>query len=283
MSITQLDLISCSNNGYIWGHGSEFLVEFFPGEFTKVRLVESGYLSRDDLVWIDDLSEKLALDTEWEPFIHNAPISVIQIGSTKGALLIHIINNIDPSFIDIMRDFISKHKFISKGCSQDISKLKNMFGLAINYDIEDIETTRLRPHLFSPNFQSMVEEFARKPSIPFKDKRITLSEWSKHLSQAQCTYAAFDVVALVKCFPNFPESYNESANRKIIFRLLGDYSIIEQILNTLEPDTVKKVYRSKLDSSFIIITFNNEESKYYFSDKVHSNPEYNNVIYYANQ
>jgi ribonuclease D len=51
----------------------------------------------------------------------------------------------------------------------------------------------------------MILDFASKPSAEFKDVRITTSNWGTNtLTMRQILYAAFDVVALVQCYPNFP-------------------------------------------------------------------------------
>jgi len=91
-----------------------------------------------------------------------------------------------------------------KGCSCDRKKIRSLYG-DISVNIEDVEKTRLEPYHHSASFIQMIEKFAGIPLADFKDKKVSISDWSKvELSIQQILYSAFDVVGLYKSYPNFP-------------------------------------------------------------------------------
>jgi RNA recognition motif-containing protein len=109
--------------------------------------------------------------------------------------------------------FLLTHKFYAKGIHNDKVQLHSKFGVSFADNIEDIEETRLIPYGHSQNFMAMTLQFTGPPTAIFKDIRITTSDWSLPcLSARQILYAAFDVVALFQCYPQYPPAKLRSAS-----------------------------------------------------------------------
>ena len=83
--------------------------------------------------------------------------------------------------------------------------------ISVNFNdiIEDIAKTRLAPYGYSENFVKMTKEFAGESCAEFKDSEMTMSNWAaEKLTIRQVLYAAFDVVAIFACYPNFKPPLN---------------------------------------------------------------------------
>lgn len=180
-------------------------IEFFPGQFSKVYLLDAvndiqkyaPLISCDDVIFFD--MEYLPLNR-----VEAAPVCLFQFCCSKGAFLFRQRKNEKN---EEMMHFLSKEnglKFVAKGIPGDMDRLRRFFGDDFEMNIEDVELTRLRPYNFSLNFEKMVEKFGGKPSELFKDKKVSCSNWnSKKLKKIQVIYSAFDVVALFQCYPNY--------------------------------------------------------------------------------
>lgn len=189
-----------------WNLNSKYSIEFYPDFVISVLLISTNDLHlQDNLNNIENGEEPIALDLEWED-----EICLFQFCSSKGCLIIrHPCGQGNP----ILRSFLETHSFYGKGNHNDLQKLTEKFGLTFKIDLEDIERTRLIPNSCSINFIQMSEQFAGQSTAVFKDKEMTFSNWEDEtLSMRQVMYAAFDVVALFKCYPNFPPA---STNVKI--------------------------------------------------------------------
>lgn len=193
-----------------WNPNEERMVEFFPGEQTKVTLIHST--DKDLVQRMEDMVDgrPMVIDFEWKAFSKEKKISLIQICSSKGALLIRYLTKKENSSIKSFLHSSSGNKFVGKGISGDVSHLLQRFGSDFDISIEDIEATRLGPYEESANFEIMTEKFAGTPTAQYKNKKVSLSNWeAKTLTFTQVLYAAFDVVALYKCYQNFkpPRNY----------------------------------------------------------------------------
>lgn len=192
-----------------WGLKETRVVEFFPKVFYPVTLISTEIPEFEN--YLKDLSEdstknsssdqfeesKIAMDLEWED-----ELCLFQFCSSKRVLIIRHPNG--PGN-ELLQKFLSTHNFFAKGASNDKKQLKLKFGEDFHQNIEDIAQTRLTPYGYSENFMQMTYQFAGKPTADFKDIRITTSRWSqKNLTMRQVLYAAFDVVAIYQCYPNFP-------------------------------------------------------------------------------
>lgn len=180
-----------------WKLNETYEVEFFPNDFYSVSLISANSPRLNDYLNEIDIQEPIALDLEWED-----EISSLQFGIDKKVL---IIRHAPGSGNKLIYDFLNTHYFFAKGTRNDTSKLYQKFGNSFDDRIEDIEKTRLIPYNHSLNFSTMTLQFAGKPTAEFKDIRITKSNWDlEELTMRQVLYAAFDVVAIFKSYPNFP-------------------------------------------------------------------------------
>lgn len=192
-----------------WKLNEKYNIEFYPGFIISVLLIsiENPRL-KDHLEDISNGIEPISLDLEWEE-----EICLFQFCTSKGCLIIR--HPRGPGNL-IIRSFFENHSFYGKGNHNDIQKLNEKFGPDFTIDLEDIEQTRLIPNNYSTNFIKMSEQFAGKSTAVFKDKEMTFSNWEvETLSMRQVLYAAFDVVALLKCYPNFPPRTENSKPIKI--------------------------------------------------------------------
>jgi len=191
---------------------SVFNIEYFKGDFSRVTYVLSSDLEKSHLDFLEDGSEMVAIDTEWNPNTElgiDSPPHLIQIGTSKGALIIHIEKNLSKEFIEMFKVYIESHKFVEKG-SLDVKKILLLLGEDTKCDFDNIELSRLEPYDYPKNFTKMVNYFVGQPVKKFKNKKITCSAWDKYpLTKEQIIYAAFDVVALYKCISKFPDPYLE--------------------------------------------------------------------------
>ena len=197
-----------------WNEGISKKVEFYTGKPVTVTLVniENTAQLQQSLANIVDGYHPISIDFEWRPdrsrYMSN-PISLFQLGSSKGVLIIlnsqnvinkgydqitsEKLNEICPN-LSILKEFLSSHSFYGKGMSQDRIKLRELFGKSFNF--EDIQETRIKKHKLTPSFANLVAQLAGKPDAQFKDKRVTISNWNKRpLSAKQILYAAFDAYA----------------------------------------------------------------------------------------
>ena len=176
-------------------------VEFFSDCSTPIRVTSVADDDFEDLLeWIDDGSAYLYADLEWLPDQRkdeNHRPCIIQIGSSKGALVIRHPTDLPPSVP--LLTFLNSHKFYMKGMFMDRKKLRLLYGEDLHISrFTDIELAMLRPLNASRNFDAMVERWSSKElAAHFKNKRISLSNWeAPTLTTGQVLYAAFDVVIL---------------------------------------------------------------------------------------
>lgn len=192
-----------------WNINEQHSIEFYPNYIMPVLLISADCENlKQHLEEICNDDEPIALDLEWNDYI-----SLFQFCTSKGCL---IIRNHQPKENIIIRSFLESHSFYGKGNHNDRQKLAQMFGDTFKIALEDVEQTRLIPNNCSINFIKMSEEFAGKSTAVFKDKEMTFSDWdTETLTMRQVMYAAFDVVALVKCYPNFPAPEFATKEQKV--------------------------------------------------------------------
>ncbi|OHS99442.1 hypothetical protein TRFO_08369 [Tritrichomonas foetus] len=180
-----------------WNLNETRSVEFFPNKLISVTLISTEIPNFEEhLNRIDDLNP-IALDLEWED-----ELCLFQFCSSNGVLIVRHPNGQGN---ELLKKFLSTHSFFAKGASNDKKQLMLKFGKDFHENIEDISLTRLKSYGHSENFIQMTIQFAGTPTADFKDIRITTSNWSqKVLTMRQVLYAAFDVVAIYECYPNFP-------------------------------------------------------------------------------
>lgn len=247
-----------------WKVGGSAEIEYFPGTFSKVYLLDAvtDFPKYEKIISSDKI---IFVDFEYLPSFRKEvfPICLFQFCTSKGAFLFRQRNsNLNES----LKKFMSKEnglKFVGKGIGGDLMRLKKFFGNDFDMNIEDIEETRLLPYYESLNFAMMTEKFGGKPTAEFKNKKISCSNWdAKILRKIQVIYSAFDVVALFQCYPHFQPpklieykapikieshmkkyfiqwaiSYNlfdkkdENDNRKINLFWNSNYNLVMQFLN----------------------------------------------------
>ena len=178
-----------------WTYPGFVGVEFFPDQFVSVRVTSICEPGFDALLrWVDD-GEKMMLDLEWKPGNDTLPC-LFQIGSSNGVLIIKHPPELpaDPH----LREFLLNHEFYMKGMFMDREKLQMRFGDDFELtQFDDIEESMLKPHGLPINFNKMIRTLAREsPCAQFKDKSISVSDWTGQLETGQVLYAAFDVVGL---------------------------------------------------------------------------------------
>jgi hypothetical protein len=185
-------------DGVFWPAGESKIVEFYDGTAVMVSVVNA-----DDPGICDRLAEfadttPMSVDFEWKPdrkYARN-PISVFQFASTRG---VYIVLNQEPNGTEDLRQFLNDHHFFGKGMSCDRSKLQLMFSTTFN--IEDIQETRVLPNRLPVNFTELVDELIGPPVVSFKDKQISMSDWSQRpLTVRQVLYAAFDAYATFRIY-----------------------------------------------------------------------------------
>jgi len=195
-----------------WRVGESRIVEFFPGQNTRVTLYDISDPALPLILSFLDRSPHIAIDFEWFAFSKQPKvISVYQIASSQGVFVIRDLNKnaANPFF----RDFLSSHSFVGKGNSEDLRHLRFRYGSDFRFSIEDIAETRLKPNNLSLNFQNFVSSFHCDPKANFKEKRVALSDWDRRvLTIEQVCYAAFDAFAIYCAFPNLPERRDAPAS-----------------------------------------------------------------------
>ena len=191
-------------NSY-WNLNEIKFIEYFSNEFYEIKYF---YHSNPNLLnylnYISNDYKKIAIDFEWKPDIKkktNNKISLIQIGSEKGAVVIKINHE---EFISLeLLNFLQNKKFIGKGIKNDLIKINLTFGNNFKINIEDITITELRKNNISENFLEMIKYYYKEPLINFKDPKITVSNWENiNLTNKQIIYAAFDVISLYLSYKN---------------------------------------------------------------------------------
>ncbi|KAH0785486.1 3'-5' exonuclease family protein [Histomonas meleagridis] len=182
-----------------WELLERHLIEFFPNDIYDVTLISTETPNLTEYLNKIIDGNPMAIDLEWE-----TELCLFQFCSSKGVL---IIRHPDGPGNEDLCNFIKNNKFYGKGMWNDFIHLKQKFNFDFHslQNIEDIAKTRLVPYHYSENFREMTIQFAGKPTDEFKNPDITKSDWSvPSLSVTQVIYAAFDVVALFKSYPNFP-------------------------------------------------------------------------------
>lgn len=180
-----------------WNLNETRQVEFFTGNILPVTLISVINPNLESYLNKLTVDPEIALDLEWTD-----ELCLFQFCSSAGVL---IIRHPKGTGNETLKNFLKTHKFYGKGTRNDKKQLNKKFGDSFEENIEDIAQTRLVPYGNSENFISMTLQFAGKPAAAFKDLRITTSNWEQEvLTIRQVLYAAFDVVSLFKCYPNYP-------------------------------------------------------------------------------
>ncbi|KAH0805368.1 3'-5' exonuclease family protein [Histomonas meleagridis] len=205
------------NQNNIFQYNQIYGFEFFPNKITPILLVntDSPKLAQILNLFID--GKPIALDLEWEADHikdSNNPIRLFQMCTSKGALLIHVFFPFKANSKQILLNFLLSQKFVMKGASVDIKKLKSMFGENVindKFDYEDVEKTILQSYGYSLNFYEMVCTFGRKPVVHFKF--LTENGWLKwnktKFTYGHALYAAYDAVTLYECIPYFRKRFDQ--------------------------------------------------------------------------
>lgn len=190
-----------------WALMEHHRVEFFPHKFFDVYLISTDIPNFPEFLGKIDLKDPISLDLEWDD-----ELCLFQF-CIKDQVL--VIRHPPGPGNKILFNFLSNHKFYAKGTTNDKKMLYRKFGCNFEHNIEDISRTRLVPYGYSENFMKMCLQFAGQPTAEFKDKKITLSQFSGPiLTKRQVLYAAFDVVALCMSYPNFPQPLNLVKQKK---------------------------------------------------------------------
>ncbi|KAK8892305.1 hypothetical protein M9Y10_029530 [Tritrichomonas musculus] len=182
------------------------LVEFYPNKWYDVILLSTE--TPNFLDYFSDCGDDpISLDLEWE-----SELCLFQFCFKNKVVILRHPNGEGNK---VLLNFLLTHNFYAKGINNDKKQLKRKFETdQIANNIEDIARTRLIPYNYSENFMSMVRQFSGEPTAEFKDIRITTSNWElPKLSKRQILYAAFDVVSLKECYPNYPPKKEITKNR----------------------------------------------------------------------
>ena len=185
-----------------WPLGANYLVEFFTSEFIPVELISINDATLENKLASLVDGNPICLDLEWKPDYSkssNNPISVYQFCSSKGSLLVHAESGCHTT--PALEQFLTSNKFFGKGIVVDKKKLKTtLSNKNAKIDIEDIHQM-LEEYSLPLNFVKLVEAVLGSPTASFKNKKVSVSDWSKpNLSAMQVLYAAFDVVAVYKIY-----------------------------------------------------------------------------------
>ncbi|OHS96142.1 hypothetical protein TRFO_37704 [Tritrichomonas foetus] len=201
--------------------GKIYNVEYFSNQFVEVQLLSTQSANLENALNNIIDGNPISVDFEWKPDINGSmnPISIFQFATSKSIIVIQ--NDGDPGLETIDRFLIncfqssqsssfhlpSQSIFFGKGTSVDKRKLKMMFGH--DFEIEDIETSILKPNNLSLNFSTIVKKILGKPKEKFKDPKVSCSDWSQRpISIQQLLYAAFDVYSMYKCYSILKTSKN---------------------------------------------------------------------------
>ncbi|OHS99797.1 hypothetical protein TRFO_33659 [Tritrichomonas foetus] len=202
-------------------------VEFFPNIYYDVILISTETPNFLDFLTLSLSNtkeneidqEKISLDLEWEN-----ELCLFQFGFSKSHSVVIIRHPPGPGNEELFH-FMKSHHFYAKGTHNDIKQLRKKFKIDISsfFSIEDIAKTRLVPYGHSENFMEMVRKFAGEPTAEFKDIKITKSNWEQSkLTKRQILYAAFDVVSLCECYPNFPPPFTNNSQNGQIGNIIGN-------------------------------------------------------------
>lgn len=229
-----------------WKINESHNIEFFKGEFITVKLLDANEnhpkifkkMSSDPLIFFD--FEFIRSSKPASP-----PIGLFQFCCSSGCILFKQTKNTPSSEIRNFLSAESKHKFVVKGFKSQLPYLKIMFGKGFKINILDIEKTHLSPNNLSLNFEDMVNMFGGETTAHFKDRSMRNSNWNADiLTKKQILYAAFDVVSIFTCYPNFPQlpisqpTQKETTEKIDIKKRFAEYikTIKEQDLSTKEID-----------------------------------------------
>lgn len=191
--------------------GTKAIVEYFPGETYELHYIN---INDDNLVkelkWVANENgnvrqeRRIAIDLEWRPdFIRGQrnQASLYQFAHDKRILIIKYPEE-EEEMNDTLNAFLLNHKFIGKGTSNDHIKLMMRFGDNFKQSIDDIDPL-LKRMIGKSGFDFMIEKLAGKPSMNFKDKSVTFSDWNAEvLVKKQLLYAGFDVCGLLESYIN---------------------------------------------------------------------------------
>jgi len=158
---------------------------------------------------------------EWKPERRGerSPIAVLELASSRSALVVLS----DSDFCAApLGDFLRSHRCFGKGMACDRRKLRAMF--SEDFEVEDLEVSRLRPHDLTTSFSGLVDLLVGPPMNSFKDKRVSCSDWSaRPLSVQQVLYAAFDAYAMHLCFGGLQRRWVASGRRPSSSRRCGPW------------------------------------------------------------
>lgn len=204
------DQLSLDDLGLVlWEDGEKKQVAFFKNEFVPIEVISVENINLESKLNEILDGNPMSIDFEWKPdpdIEHLNPIGLFQFCSSKGIL---IVTNLSYEPSPVLENFITTHQFFGKGMGYDQKKLLNMFGHVFVF--EDIETTRLHPNGITCSFVGLVEEFIGEPAAQFKDKHISMSDWSQRpLTVKQVLYASFDVYAMYLCRQKIIEIFGGS-------------------------------------------------------------------------
>lgn len=195
-----------------WNEGETKIVEFYPDTLVSVTLISSDSPALKDAFNNILEDSDICVDFEWKPDNkgESNPISLFQFCTSQGVL---IVPNAFEMGTDELYDFMQNHSFYAKGISTDKKKLRKMFD--DTFDIIDVEKYYLLPYSLPINFDAMIEQLIGKPSAQFKDKIVSVSDWTQRpLTVKQVLYAAFDAFGLYKCLEVLKAKYKQTTIQK---------------------------------------------------------------------
>lgn len=203
-----------------WEIGKSYYVNFYPNSPVLVQVVSITSPSlENDLESLRD-GKAICLDLEWKPDFHkeNHPIALFQFSSSKKVLIVlnegEFLNN-DGNGNPILKHFLKTNRIYGKGLSNDRRKLFSMFGES--FPIEDIESTRIKPHHLPVSFSAIVETLVGSPVVQFKDKLVSRSNWeNRPLTIKQILYASFDSYGMHRCYEVLCQRYGEELSKEYL-------------------------------------------------------------------
>lgn len=188
-----------------WEPGQTKMVEFWPDMLVPVTVLysDSPALGESLQALLD--GKPISIDLEWtnKSAASGRLIEIFQLASSKG---VYVIANVDNKGLDELKAFLTSTPLIGKGNHEDRKRLLHC--LSVTVQIEDIEITRLRPNRLSINFEQMVTDHLGNGCAKFKDRKMTLSDWSRRpLTVQQVLYAAYDAYAVHRVYGKLFEKY----------------------------------------------------------------------------
>lgn len=188
-----------------WEPGQTKMVEFWPDMLVPVTVLYSDSPTLGESLQALRDGKPISIDLEWtnKSAASGRFVEIFQLASSRG---VSVIANVDNKGLDELKAFLTSTPLIGKGNHEDRKRLLHC--LSVSIQIEDIEVTRLKPNGLSINFERMVTDHLGDGCAKFKDRKMTLSDWSRRpLTVQQVLYAAYDAYAVHRVYGKLFEKY----------------------------------------------------------------------------